>query len=327
MIALMAVSTEVWVLLVLRIVQGMLTGTVPANIALVSSVTPKERLGYALGLMHTAVFAGSSIGPLIGGTLADMVGYRLTFVITSVALGLAAVIVFFFVHEDFKPVRRDPEAAKLSFPARIRLAFAGKEFVAMLVILFLIQFGNQVVAPVLALFVKELNGSEEGAATLAGLELGVTGVASACSAAIAGQLSDRFGHRRVLVISAIMAALLYFPQGFVTNVWQLLVLRGVMGLFFGGVIPSANALIAQLIPGGRQGSAYGLVSSFSSLGFAAGPLSGAIVAAVINTRAVFILTGFVLLFTALWVYRVLSAQARREGSPDAAEPSSLMEQK
>lgn len=310
LIALMSITGNVWVLFGLRVLQGALTGTVPANIALVASVTPKHRTGYALGIMQTAVFTGSSIGPLVGGTLADLTDYRFTFIITSFALGLAAVIVFFFVNEDFKPVQPDPTEIKLNVAQRFKVMFSQKEFVAMLLILSLVQFANSVIVPILALFIQVLNGNAEGAATLAGLELGITGIASACSAAFAGRLSDKYGHRRVLFISALASACLYFPQALVGNVWQLLILRGLMGLFFGGIIPSANALISQQIPEGRKGAAYGLVSSVSSLGFASGPVTGAIIAALLSTRAVFLVTGFILLAAAFYIRRVLATSPK-----------------
>ncbi len=306
LVAFMAVSNSVWVLFLLRVMQGALTGTVPANIALVASMTPRHRLGYALGLMSTAVFAGTSIGPLLGGTLADLFGHRISFVITSVALGLAALIVIFFVHEDFQPVRPDPNTPRHSLTRRMKDALGQKEFLAMLAILTLVQFANTVITPVLALFIKALNGTIDGAASLAGLELGITGIASALSATVAGRLSDRFGNRRVLVVSAVAASLLYLPQAAVTNVWQLLALRGAMGLFFGGILPSANALIAGVIPEGRKGAAYGLVSSASSLGFALGPITGAVIAAVLDTRAVFLVTALVLLAAAFWIRAVLA---------------------
>lgn len=306
LIALMAICQDVWVLLVLRFLQGILTGTVPANIALIASQAPQHRIGYALGMMHTAIFAGSSIGPLVGGTLADLVGYRASFALTALGPGIAALIVVFFVHEDFKPVRPDPNAPKLKITQRLGILFSQKVFVAMLLILTLIQVANSVLAPVLALFVQELNGTIKGAATLAGLELGITGIASACSAAYAGKLSDRIGRRKVLIISALAASLLTFPQALVTNVWELMILRGLMGLFFGGIIPSATAMIAELTPEGRKGAAFGIVSSFASLGFAIGPIVGSLMAASLGTRAIFVLTGFILVATALWVNAVLA---------------------
>src|SRR4030042_1025708 len=55
------------------------TGAVPASAALIPSVVPKHRLGSSLGLMQMAVFTGGSIGPYIGGIVADRYGYRIPF--------------------------------------------------------------------------------------------------------------------------------------------------------------------------------------------------------------------------------------------------------
>lgn len=322
LIALMSITGNVWVLFALRVIQGALTGTVPANIALVASVTPKERTGYALGIMQTAVFTGASIGPLVGGTLADLTDYRFTFIVTSLGLGLGGVITFFFVNENFTPAPPDPNAQSQNIVQRFKIMLGQREFMAMILMLMLVQFANSVIAPVLALFIKVLNGTEEGAATLAGLELGITGIASACSAAVAGRLSDKYGHKRVLFISALAASLLYFPQAFVGNVWQLLILRGLMGLFFGGIIPSANALIAQQIPEGRKGAAYGLVSSFSALGNGTAPIVGATIAAILSTRAVFFVTATLLLVAAFYIRHVM-ATTPRPAEELEAEPDKL----
>lgn len=319
-VGLMAFTQDVWFMLVLRIMQGALTGTVTANIALVASITPKEKMGYALGLMQTSVFVGASIGPLVGGILSDLTDYRVTFIITAVILTFAALIVVFLVHEDFTPVKPDPTRQQLSLGQRFKAAFMSKEFMALVIILALVQFSSSIIAPVLALFIKVLNGGgSEGVATLAGLELAITGVTSAFSAVVAGRLSDKYGHRQILIISALAAALLYIPQALVGNVWELLILRGLMGLCFGGIIPSANALIAQMIPEGRKGSAFGVVSSVSSLGSASGPLIGAVIAAAISTRAVFLLTGFTLLMAALWIKTSLPRTAVQAEPGPAAE--------
>lgn len=306
-------TDSVWIVLLLRVAQGATTGTVPANVALIASTTPSKRLGYALGLMQTAVFTGSSIGPLVGGFFADVTDYKITFFITSILLLLAALIVHFFVHEDFVPVKKGVNTGpKLSLMTRFKAQFGEREFVAMLVVLTLVQFGGSVVAPVLALFIQQLNGSLEGAATLAGLELAITGIAAAASSVVAGNLADKYGRRRVLMVASLVTALLYFPQAFVGNVVELLVIRGVMGLFIGGIIPSANAIIAELIPEGRKGAAYGLVSAASSMGFAIGPLTGSVIAAAINIRGIFTVTAVTLLIVSFWVYLVVGKSVNME---------------
>src|SRR5260370_6415788 len=65
-------------LLVLRIVQGMFTGSVAASQALVSAAVPRERLGFSMGLMQMSLFFVSSFGPLIGGPLDAAVGFAPT---------------------------------------------------------------------------------------------------------------------------------------------------------------------------------------------------------------------------------------------------------
>ena len=311
---------SVWIILLLRIAQGATTGTVPANVALIASITPPKRLGYALGLMQTAIFTGASVGPLVGGFFADVTDYKITFLITSGLLLLGAIIVFFFVKEEFVPLPKPVQSGpKLSLMQRLRSQFGNRQFVAMLVVLTLVQFAGSVVGPVLVLFIQELNGSVNGAATLAGTELAVTGIAAAVSSIVAGNLADRFGRRKVLIISTLAASLLYFPQAAVGNFWELLILRGLMGMFIGGIIPSANAIIAELIPEGRKGAAYGLVSAASSLGFAIGPLTGAGIAATINIRGVFVITALTLLCVSAWVYWATNPNRSSTAAPPDSE--------
>src|SRR5699024_3244043 len=85
----------------LRVIEGALAGTVAAATALVAVTMPKERLGYGLGLIQTAVFSGAAVGPLIGGVLADQIGYRWTFGVASLMLLGAGLITLFFVQEKF----------------------------------------------------------------------------------------------------------------------------------------------------------------------------------------------------------------------------------
>lgn len=323
-VGLMSFTGNIWVMLLLRIFQGILTGSVSAYITLIASVTPKEKTGYALGLMQTSVFVGASIGPLVGGVMADLTDYRFTFIMTAIILVFAALIVVFFVHEEFKPVPVQENTRQLTFVERFKSVFFEKEFAALVVILALVQFASTIIAPLLALFIKVLNGGgEQGVSTLAGLELGITGVASAFSAVVAGRLSDRYGHRRILLISSLAAALLYFPQAAVGNVWELLILRGLMGLAFGGIVPAANALINNKVPEGKKGSAFGLVSSFTSLGSAGGPILGSVIAAAFSTRVVFVLTAITLLVAYFWIKLVLpvrGTQAERELVLEEAPP-------
>ena len=80
-------------LVLLRAIQGMVTGTVAAANALVASEAPRKHMGYAMGLLQVGFGAGLAIGPLIGGSVADALGYSVTFYVTATLLFLAGVLV------------------------------------------------------------------------------------------------------------------------------------------------------------------------------------------------------------------------------------------
>ncbi len=313
-VAVMGLASSPQQLLVTRFVQGSLTGTVAASNALVAASTPRHRLGFALGVMQVAVFLGSSVGPLIGGVLADAFGYRVPFYVAGALMLVGAAIVLLFVRENFTP----PPAgvARQGVWAQSRSMLAMSIFPILLGVTFLIQFGGTIIGPILSLFIAGLSGGED-AATAAGLVLAATGAVSAVSALALGRVSDRIGHRKILTVCLVGASLSYFPQAMVQGVWQLLLLRMLLGLFLGGLMPSANALLAGLVPPERRGAAFGLAATANSMANAAGPLSGAFIASFWGMRSVFLATGVLFAFAFGWVgwglRRYQVPQARQEG--------------
>jgi len=108
MLALMAFAPNAEILVLLRALQGLLTGTVSAGNALVASSVPRERVGYAMGLLQLGLGSGVAVGPFIGGILADAFGYRATFILTAFLLAASGLMVTFGVKETFvRPVRQD----------------------------------------------------------------------------------------------------------------------------------------------------------------------------------------------------------------------------
>jgi DHA1 family multidrug resistance protein-like MFS transporter len=126
------------------------------------------------------------------------------------------------------------------------------------------------------------------------------------SSIVWGRVGDRLGYRRLLIGMALGAGLVYVPQALVTSVLQLILLRGLLGVFDGGLLPSANALIASSTPRTRShssahGTTYGLVYLANGLGFAFGPLAGGLVAASLGLRSVFFVTAVILLAIAAYL--------------------------
>jgi len=294
-IALMSLATEVWHLLALRLVEGALTGTVTAATALVAAGTPRDRLGYGLGLIQTAVFSGASLGPLAGGFLADEIGFRPTFWIASAMMAAAALIVLWFVHEQFTPVQRVTTTGRGGFGGVWGLV-AGRTLLTMIAAMLMIRLASSAVQPIMPLFVEQLAHAAAGtASTLSGITLGIAGVTSAISAVFLGRLGDRAGHRRILFWSTLAAGLLYFPMAAAQAPWQLIVLQALFGFAAGGLIPAANALVADHTPADRRGAVYGLMAAAQSTGGFVGPLAGSILAASLGFPVALSVTGALLL--------------------------------
>jgi len=314
-VSLMAFATQPWNLLVLRLVEGALSGTVTAAMTLVATTSPKARLGFTLGIVQTAIFAGASLGPLAGGLLAGSIGPRPTFLVAGGCLAAAGLIVLFLVREQFVPAARVAVNAGISRVGRVRGAVAvlvGGAMLTLVLVLFVVRTASMAVQPIIPLFVAELEPNIADPSALAGLVMGVLGFTSAAAAVVFGRLGDRRGHWPILLGCIVAAGLLYLPMAFVQNAWQLAVLQGLFGVTAGGLIPSANALIASVTAPERRGAMYGLTAGAGSLGGFVGPLAGAAIAAISGFRAPFLLVGLMLLLLTLPVVR-----AMREPRPES----------
>jgi DHA1 family multidrug resistance protein-like MFS transporter len=146
-------------------------------------------------------------------------------------------------------------------------------------------------------------------ATVAGIVLGSAGFTSAFAAAYLGRLGDRVGHRRVLTVSLLAVGLVYLPMAVVRDPWQLAALQALMGVAAGGLIPSANALVAHLTPVERRGAIFGLTAAISAVGGFIGPLLGALLATSLGFRSTFIAAGALMLAVAAMV--IWSAETAR----------------
>jgi len=299
--ALMGVAANVWQYFVCRALMGVFAGFSSAAIALVASQVPEGRLGYALGWLSTGQLVGSLVGPLIGGVLADLTGsFRIPFYCTSATILLSVGLVWFAVDERFvappKTRVRRPILSSL-----IALA-ATPALLALFFVLLMAQFGVRTVQPIVTLYVQELVGSRPDLATLSGIAFSVTGLANVVAAPFLGNRSDRIGYRRVLLICLLGATLTTLPQAFTENYWLFTAQRFGVGLFIGGLLPTANALVGRLVPRAERGTIYGITASATFLGNSLGPLTGGAVAAVFGLRWVFLVTALVLLANLLWVY-------------------------
>jgi DHA1 family multidrug resistance protein-like MFS transporter len=305
-------------LLALRLLQGCLTGTVPAATTLVAGTVPRERTGFALGWLQMGIFAGVSVGPLVGGLVADTLGYQTSFLVTGSLLFVSGLGVLFFVREDFKRPQLKPGEQNPRWWEGLAMAVRSRELLIVLVTRLLTRTGVRVIGPVLPLFVATLIPESSRLATMAGIVTGASAASSSIGSVVLGRAGDRIGYRRVLLASAIAAAILYAMQAAVTNTTQLILLQFCVGAALSGTISSLTALLAMLAPDGRQGAVYGLSTSVVSGANALGPMLGASLAVVLGNRATFLLAAGIFALSAVLIGWLLPDRTPEPGS--ATEP-------
>jgi DHA1 family multidrug resistance protein-like MFS transporter len=297
LIALMSLVQNVEQFLVLRILQGALTGTVAASTALVATIVPRDRLAPSMGLLQTSVYLGIAGGPVLGGLVAEVVGIRGTFVVAGALLGGAGVAVWLFVHEHYQPLT----GRRPGFIRSLQVGLSSPTVRPVLVVLFLIQVSSAIVFPILPLVVEHLAAPGDPVKLYAGLAFGATAIFSALAAIGYSRVAERSGYRRILIYCCFGAAAFFLPQAFAANVGQLLLLRAGLGIFFGALIPATNAIVAMVSPRQSHGSVFGLASSVTALGTAIGPLVGSAIAASFGLSSIFFATAAVLGLLGVWV--------------------------
>ena len=296
-IFMMALATNVYQLLIIRIIQGVLTGSVAACTALVSANSPSRKMGFSLGLLQTGFFLGNFLGPLLGGISADILGFRNSFRITAALLFIAGWLVFFLVEENFTPSARGKQT--LPFKKRVALLFKNRQLFIMFFILFLVQFSIQIISPIFPLFVETIVSNPKIVSTFTGLMFAITGLMSAFSSINIGRLIEKKPSNFILTISLLGTGLFFLSHAFVTNTTQLILLRVGLGLFYGAIIPIANTIIGLSTPSEDRGKVFGVANSTTYLGNVLGPSFGAFIMITFSLPAVFIFTGGLLLLAGL----------------------------
>ncbi|HRU05198.1 MAG TPA: MFS transporter [Candidatus Brocadiia bacterium] len=317
MLALMGFARSPGQLMALRLAQGALSGVIAANTALVASVTPAARMGYAMGLIHAAAHAGRVFGPTLGGLLADWFNFRVAFWVGAGLLLGAGALVKFFTSAPPAP----PGAHKGGLASWTGL-FALAGFSVALIAMFQVQFATSIAMPIFPLLVESLRGTGEKAASITGAIFTVNAVAGVVSTGWLGRMSDRVGHRKLLIVCSLAAAVILLLHAAAQNVGQVFALRFLLGLATAGLIPSATALVRRAVPAQNIGKAFGVAQSVRSLGMTAGPLAGGCIAAHIpgeaGLRVPFLVTGVVFLLVPIVVMLLLKPDGRGE---NPAEPS------
>ena len=283
----------------IRLVQGLVSGFYSASITLIASESPIERTGWALGLLASANLAGSLIGPLLGGYIADTVGIRNDFIIVGALMGLAGVLATIFIHENYVP---QPNPEKLSIRKLKEQIPEFNSIVALCVASFIYAICIMSLQPVISVYIKGIVPSDtENLAFIAGAVFSAMGIAQLMSSSPLGKLVDKIGPRKVLVVSLIYVGILNIPQAYVSDAYQLAIIRFLQGFGLGGMLPALNTYLSSKTPREFTGQVFSYNQSCLFFGYFLGSVGGASLMAWLGFTTLFWVSGGLFIISALWI--------------------------
>ncbi|MBS0897041.1 MFS transporter [Pantoea dispersa] len=299
--SLIGMATAPWQLVALRLLAGLLGGYASGSTILVASQTPKAQTGWALGVLSSGIMAGNVVGPLLGGVLPPLIGIRHTFWLTGAVIFLAFLATTFLLKEAPRAAKKaaagegDEPEASINRPVVWLMWLSGM----------LLIFANMSIEPIITLYIAQFVHGDHAVTVTAGLVMAAAALGSILSAPRLGRLADRIGHARVLIYGLLFCALLLIPQAFISAAWQLVVLRFLMGMALGGLMPCVTALIRHNVPQRQVGKMLGYATSAQYVGQVSGPLFGGFIGGAFGMRPVFLATCVIMALCALLNARVL----------------------
>jgi DHA1 family multidrug resistance protein-like MFS transporter len=305
-LALMALVQSPLQLILLRLIQGVFTGTVTAAQTMVAVTAPRERSGTALGILSTSIFGGSMVGASLGGMLAEAFGYRASYIFAGILLLLSLLLTVFGTREDPVTKQLPPQALEVDEPKPERSPLTGGAVPILLLIFFMAEV-RQFDSPFVPLLVQEINGGKlEGSALLSGILSTAGAIAGMLAGFFLGRLADRRHPPAIAKFCSLAASLIVLPQAIITTFIPLVAARFGLAFFAGGLDPVFLIWLAKVTPDERRGAIFGWAATAKSIGWIVAPLIGGVIAAYLGIRAIFYVEAvmFVLLVPCIaWAVR------------------------
>lgn len=281
-------------LVLMRLFQGFAAGLWPMDLAIMTTVAPKDKLGFCLGVMQGALTSGVVIGPLLGGILAEVFGMRPSFFIAAGALMLN-FFAFVFLIKEPKPTGEPTSTTTEQTTTKPPSLWKKPIIRDMLIYGVFVQMVILLVQPIMTTYVEELSGTTENILFISGLVFSLSGFSSAIAAPLWGKFGQRSGFRRSLTWALTAAGIVGIVQSMPNTLYPFATAQFAIGLFFSGIYPSINAILAQNTDSRAKAKVFGLLFSAQQIGSMAGPLLGGVIATVVGMKYVFLVAGCILL--------------------------------
>jgi MFS family permease len=261
----------------------MVTGFIPAALAITSSSTPQEQLPDAMGKLAASASAGRLLGPAIGGVLAGFLAFRQLFLVVAASIAVAAVFTALFLEEP----PRDPTARRTSLIAPLRAAMRTWKLRIALPGMLIAMAAVSMTMPIFPLYVEDLCGPDVDPKVMTGIGFAVVAGFTLLGSMLLGRISDHVGLKLLVVLGLALAAVALALHPMVGRIAPMLGVRALLGIAIAGIAPVLHAMISREAPEGMRGGITGLANAATILGFFVGPIVGGWLANVSGVDGVF----------------------------------------
>lgn len=299
---LMGLARNVEELLLLRILSGFFGGFGSVSVALVAHSAPKDRISRAIGGLQATQTFSMALGPFLGGVLAAWIGIRNTFFVTA-AMCLLTLVLFLLLYRD-NPNRESSRTTPEDEPAGESLLSLWRlpNLKVLALLLLAATAIERSFAPAIPLFVTSVTANPVRAASMSGLILSLSAFGEAVAAWYYGRKMAGSSARGLLLWRLGLGLAFCLALTLATSATHLLVLRVSQAFLAGGIVTIAYSLASRVIPNERRASGFGLLSSFTMMGNAFGPILAGLLASA-SVYWVFWGDGILYGLLALMVYR------------------------
>lgn len=270
-----ALAPNVWVLAGAQILGGFVLGNTGVMLAMLADVTPRKRLGMAVGIASAGFPIGSSIGPFLGGLIAQGPGIRALLGIDAGASALMGVVLTIIIHEETHRVAKGETVGRM-LRAAIDAIVLSPVVLRLFILYFLTMFGYSLAAPFIPILLQHwYTGDPRQLAGMIGTTLTFSGIAMAFMTPLWGRLGDLTSRWLILPIclTGIGVGLLFAALAHALLPVQLDIIG--IGLFQSGIGPTVIALLALLSPEERRAPILNFSLLPSQLSWFLGPITGA----------------------------------------------------
>ena len=227
--------------------------------ALVGDSVDEDNRGKAYGFHKAMDTSGAALGLVLAALIVfllqrDVVNLQFDTYRWMIIIGIvpAFIALFFFIFIK-EPPRKTADACTDPVTGGTKEKGFDNRFKIFLVIMFLFTLGNSSDAFVV-LRAQDLGNS----VLLISLMLIMFNIVYALFSMPAGILSDRLGRRKVIIAGWIVYALVYLGLAVADQGWMIWLLYAFYGLYYGLTQGVARALVCDLVPEERRGTAFGM---------------------------------------------------------------------